>query len=188
MPIRLLVLFTLLLAVGCRQEAPPAEEHPEDEVHSHSDDHNHGHVHSRLNAPAPDFTLYTPEGEPFSLADQMGNIVVINFWATWCLPCVVEIPEIEELHQEYGDRGVVFIGISQDTGEDAAIDVRDFREMFGVSYPLVLDPGLEVGHLYDGITALPTTVVIDQEGRVHRRRAGLLRKSDILNMFRDLLG
>ena len=91
------------------------------------------------------------------------------------------------MHQEYRDRGVIFVGISQDTGDNADVDVRDFREMFDVTYPLVLDPDLSVGRMYDGVTALPTTIVIDPDGNIHARRAGLLRKSDILNMFSDLL-
>lgn len=175
MTIRAICIALFLLAAGCGQESERVDvELVQEDI-------------PREVTPASDFTLLTPEGEAFSLADHRGEIVVINFWATWCLPCVVEIPDIEELHQEYGDRGVVFVGISQDTGESAEVDVRDFREMFDVTYPLVLDPELIVARMYDGVTALPTTIVIDPEGNIHARRAGLLRKSDILNMFSDLL-
>jgi peroxiredoxin/rhodanese-related sulfurtransferase len=135
---------------------------------------------------APDFTLETPEGEPFTLSAHRGDVVIVNFWATWCPPCVVEIPEFVELQEELEDQGVRFVGVSQDTGPAAYDDVKDFREMFSVNYPLILDTGLRVGTLYD-VVSLPTTVVVDRHGNIHAQEIGLLSRRDLLRMLDGLL-
>jgi peroxiredoxin/rhodanese-related sulfurtransferase len=136
---------------------------------------------------APDFTLETPAGEPFALADYRGRVVIVNFWATWCLPCVVEIPEFVELQEELADQGVQFVGVSQDSGPGMYTDVRDFGEMFSVNFPLVMDPGQRVGRAYNGAATLPTTVVVDPEGYVHARHVGLLSRHALLHMLEGLV-
>ena len=135
---------------------------------------------------APDFTLETPEGELFTLTQHQGEVVILNFWATWCAPCVVEVPEFVELQDELEDQDVLFVGVSQDTGPGAFDDVRDFREMFDVNYPLLMDTQLRVGTMYN-ITSLPTTLVIDRSGRIHAQQVGLLSRRQMLSMMGELI-
>lgn len=110
--------------------------------------------------PAPDFTLPTLEGEPVTLADLRGRPVVLNFWASWCLPCRSEMPELERLHQRLRPAGVVVLGVNQ--AEDAATVAR-FRQALAITFPTALDSRAGVSRLY-GVDSLPTTFFVDREG------------------------
>ena len=92
-----------------------------------------------LGAAAPAFTAMTLEGEPVTLAALSGSVVVLNVWATWCIPCREEIPQLEALHREYGAQGLKTIGVSIDAAGMGA-DVRDFATEQGMTYPIWLDP------------------------------------------------
>ena len=119
------------------------------------------------NAPeaAPDFTVETFNGETLRLSDLRGQVVVLNFWASWCPPCRWEMPFFETISQEYKDRGVVFLGIAiSDTIEDAS----DFADSAGVTYPLALDTTNEIARDYETL-GLPTTFLIDKDGVIQRR-------------------
>jgi cytochrome c-type biogenesis protein CcmF len=113
---------------------------------------------------APDFTLTLLDGSPFSLSDQRGKVVVLNFWASWCPPCEEEAPDLQAVWEEYGEKGVTFVGIAY-KDEEAA--VRDFLSGHGITYPVGLDPTGRVAELY-GITGVPETFILDGEGRVVR--------------------
>jgi len=113
---------------------------------------------------APDFTLVLLDGSTFSLSDQRGKAVVLNFWASWCPPCEEEAPDLQAVWEEYGEKGVAFVGIAY-KDEDAA--VRDFLAGHGITYPVGLDPTGQIASLY-GITGVPETFVLDAEGRVVR--------------------
>ena len=114
---------------------------------------------------APDFEVETFEGETLRLSDLEGQVVVLNFWASWCPPCRWEMPAFEEISREYRDRGVTFVGIAMsDTLEDA----KGFADQTGVTYPLALDTTNEVVRAYQ-VRSLPTTFFIDKEGRIQRR-------------------
>ena len=119
------------------------------------------------NAPeaAPDFAVETFDGETLRLSDLRGQVVVLNFWASWCPPCRWEMPFFETISQEYKDRGVVFLGIAiSDTIEDAS----DFADSAGVTYPLALDTTNEIARDYETL-GLPTTFLIDKDGVIQRR-------------------
>ena len=133
------------------------------------------------NAPeaAPDFAVETFDGETLRLSDLRGQVVVLNFWASWCPPCRWEMPFFETISQEYKDRGVVFLGIAiSDTIEDAS----DFADSAGVTYPLALDATNEIARDYETL-GLPTTFLIDKDG-VIQRRLGVANEG-VLKIFLD---
>ena len=114
---------------------------------------------------AHDFEIETFDGEMLRLSDLEGKVVVLNFWASWCPPCRWEMPFFEEMHQEYKDQGVVFLGVAiSDTLENA----RGFAESTGVTYPIGLDTTSEISRNYN-VVSLPTTFFIGREGNVERR-------------------
>lgn len=114
---------------------------------------------------APDFTLTTFDGQPFTLSEQRGNIVVINFWASWCGPCREEAPALERLWNRYKDQGVVVLGV---TFADEPDDSLEFMQEYGLTYPNVDDPRSEVSKDLYHIQGVPETFVIDQNGEVAR--------------------
>jgi len=113
---------------------------------------------------APDFTLALLDGSTFSLSGQRGKAVVLNFWASWCPPCEAEAPDLQAVWEEYGEKGVAFVGIAY-KDEEAA--VRGFLTGHGITYPVGLDATGRIAQLY-GITGVPETFVLDAEGRVVR--------------------
>jgi cytochrome c biogenesis protein CcmG/thiol:disulfide interchange protein DsbE len=123
---------------------------------------------------APDFTLRDLNGDPVSLKDYRGKIVLLDFWATWCAPCRLSIPELVELQKKYRDQGVVVLGISMDDPEmfpDAYI--LAFKEAFKMNYT-ILRGDQNVAVDYFGITnmVIPTLFVINREGKLADKIAG----------------
>lgn len=136
-----------------------------------------------LAPPAPDFTLIDQYGNTHTLSDYKGKTVFLNFWATWCPPCRAEMPEIQEIYEEYGgnESDVIILGIASPNygREGSAEDIAAFLEDNGYSYPVVMDEdGLSA---YDyGVSAYPTTFMIDKEGNVFGYVTGQITK-DIMN-------
>ena len=132
--------------------------------------------------PAPDFKVTVFEsdaldrsGQSFALADLKGQPVVINFWASYCVPCRSEAPMLERTWQTYRDQGVVFLGINTD---DIEGDARDYMAQYGITYPNAPDQG---GHIEDAyrITGIPETFVINKDGEVIRHFLAEPRESDL---------
>ncbi|MGH7279832.1 MAG: TlpA disulfide reductase family protein, partial [Candidatus Rokuibacteriota bacterium] len=109
---------------------------------------------------ADDFTLPMPDGSRFTLAEHRGKVVFINFWATWCPPCLDEMPSMEKLYVQQRDNGFVMVAVSLDA--DPAV-VAPFLARLGVTFPVALDPKLGVANTY-GVRALPASFVVDREG------------------------
>ena len=124
--------------------------------------------------PAPDFMLHGSSGNHVHLADYRGKAVLVNFWATWCGPCRVEIPWFVEFDRSYRDRGFAVIGVSLDAEGWSA--VRPFVEQKNVSYPVVLGDD-RISQQYGGIDSLPTSFVLDRAGKIVAVHNGLVSKA-----------
>jgi len=118
---------------------------------------------------APDFKLRNLKGNYESLSSYRGEVVVLNFWATWCVPCRVEMPSFEKLYRRYRSEGVTVLAITLDKNSEERI--KSFVDEYGLSFPVLLDDKSEVERLYPSMT-IPFTYVIDREGRVVARVDG----------------
>jgi peroxiredoxin len=117
----------------------------------------------------PDFSLTTLSGERANSQDYDQKVLVVNFWATWCAPCVVEIPHLNDLYSDFQSRGVEILGISMDTVDPEI--VRRFTERHGVKYLVVLGDS-SVGEDFGGVRAIPTTFVVDRQGKIVKKYEG----------------
>ena len=133
---------------------------------------------------APDFALPTMDGDTLRLSDHRGEVVVLNFWATWCAPCRKEIPVFVEMQRELGEDGLQFIGVSLD--EEGFEVVRPFAEDMKVNYPMAVDDGT-IAPMYGGIPTVPTTFLIGPEGQVHGYAPGLVTESVLRPRVENLL-
>lgn len=134
--------------------------------------------------PAPNFTLKDANGKSVSLSDYKGKVVLLNFWATWCGPCGLEIPWFEEFEQQYKSQGFAVLGVSMD--DDGWPAVKPYMEEHKINYRVLLGND-SVSQLYGGLDALPTTFIIDREGNVAYPHVGLIGKNEYLNEIRSLL-
>jgi thiol-disulfide isomerase/thioredoxin len=123
-----------------------------------------------MNKPAPAFTLTDLEGKKVSLADFKGHPVVVNFWATWCGPCKLEMPWFEEMNAKYKDKGLVILGLSQDDGTPKD-DIEKAAKKIGVTYRILL-PDEKVPKAYGGVDYLPETFYVSAKGDVVRVNSG----------------
>lgn len=134
-----------------------------------------GFVKPTDRAMAPDFTLNDAEGEPIKLSAYRGTVVLLNFWATWCVPCRQEIPWFVEFQRSNRQRGFAVLGVSMDEGGWRS--VRPFLENRHVNYPVMIGSD-EVAARFGGLDALPLTLIIDRSGRVATVHAGLCTKEE----------
>jgi peroxiredoxin len=123
---------------------------------------------------APDFELHTIDGEVIKLSDYLGKIVIIDFWATWCGPCRMAIPELVDLQNEYKD-DLVIIGISLDQPYTQG-NLKPFIENYDINYPIVLGT-LEVVEAYGNIRGIPTSFIVNQKGEIVNKFTGYVPKS-----------
>jgi peroxiredoxin len=117
---------------------------------------------------APDFTLRTTEGGNMRLQEQRGRVVMVNFWATWCGPCKIEMPHLNRLYEKYRNSGFMLLGVNID--EDARNAVNTASKL-GVTFPVLLDADKKVSRLYE-LSTMPTTLIIDRDGRVRHLHRG----------------
>jgi peroxiredoxin len=113
---------------------------------------------------APDFTLRSVGGANLRLAEQRGQVVLVNFWATWCGPCRQEMPHLNRLYDKYRAAGFVLLGVNIDDDPRAAADLA---AKLGVHFPVLLDTDKRVSRAYD-MSAMPATLLIDRDGRVRQ--------------------
>jgi peroxiredoxin len=110
----------------------------------------------------PEFSGLTADGKIVSLANLLGRVVVLNFWATWCPECRPEMPAFEQLHREFAAQGLSVVGMNAREGTEA---IREYAKELALTFPLVLDSKGEINAAY-GVIALPTTFLIDSNGQV----------------------
>ncbi len=133
---------------------------------------------------APDFTLDSLDGKSLRLSDLRGKAVLLNFWATWCGPCKIEMPWFVELQNQYGAQGLQVLGVAMD--DSSKDDIAKFAKDMGVNYPVLL--GKEaVGDLYGGVPALPQTFFISRDGKIVDKIIGLKGRSEIEDAVKKAL-
>jgi thiol-disulfide isomerase/thioredoxin len=133
---------------------------------------------------APDFTLASLDGKNVTLSDLRGQAVLLNFWATWCGPCKIEMPWLVDLQKKYGPEGLQIVGVAMDDTDNK--EIADFAHKMGVNY-VVLKGTEKVGDLYGGIEGLPTTYYLDRSGKVVDVTIGLASESVIEDAIKKSL-
>jgi cytochrome c biogenesis protein CcmG/thiol:disulfide interchange protein DsbE len=129
----------------------------------------------RVGDRAPAFALTDLDGHPVRLSDYAGRPVLLNFWASWCLPCVEEFPLLQAELEEHADEGLAVVGIVYRDRSEAA---RDFAEQHGAGWPQVMDPGEAVARAY-GVYGPPESWLIDPDGRVVSRQIGPYQAAEL---------
>lgn len=132
---------------------------------------------------APDFDLKTLDGKDLKLSDLRGKGVLVNFWATYCSPCKVEMPWLADFQKQYQDKGFTIVGVTMDDAKPA--DIAKFTKDMGVTYPIVLGTDA-VGDSY-GAQFLPTSVYVDRSGKIVQRVYGLVNRSEIEDNIKKTL-
>jgi peroxiredoxin len=141
------LLFVLVsVLTGCRSGAPKG----------------------RAGAGAPDFTVTDIQGKKLSLSDYKGKVVLLDFWATWCAPCLEEIPHFVDMQQQLGPQGFQTIGISMDDGPEP---VKKFYQEHKLNYPVAVGDS-KLADSYGGILGLPVTFVINRDGQIRKKFVG----------------
>ncbi len=134
----------------------------------------------------PDFALSDLSGKQHNIKEWQGKVLIINFWATWCPPCLKEMPEFVELQNEYGSKGLQFIGIAIDDAEP----VKGFIANKKINYPILLgeDQGTKIAHdLGNIVNTVPFTVIVDKKGHVVKSHMGELERDKLLEIVKPLL-
>ncbi len=124
--------------------------------------------HTLVNRPAPQFARTDLQGARVDLAQDRGNVILLNFWATWCAPCRLEMPRFVQWQRQYGPRGLRIIGVSMD---DSEAPVRPFVAKMRLDYPIVMGTA-GLGNRYGGVDGVPVTFLIDRHGIVRARFDG----------------
>ncbi len=133
---------------------------------------------------APEFEVETLAGEPVALSDLRGQVVLVNFWATWCPPCRVEMPGFQNVYEEYRDEGFTILGLSTDVGGDRV--VREFIDERGITFPVAYATPAS-RHAFGGVSALPMSFLIDRQGRIRHTVRGIFAQPALEQAVKRLL-
>jgi peroxiredoxin len=124
---------------------------------------------------APDFSLFNLDGEQITLSELRGHPIMINLWATWCAPCRIEMPHIQDRFERYADEGFLVLAVDFD---EPAEFVADFRDELGLTFDLLLDPGAEVQELYRN-RSYPSTFFVDVNGVIQVQHIGVMTEGQL---------
>ncbi len=142
---------------------------------------------SPLGSMAPDFTLKSTEGNTVRLSDYRGKAVLLNFWATWCQPCKIEMPWFVDLQKQYGAQGLQVIGVNMDDDADKdGAKIAEFARRMNLNY-IVLLGNDRVGDAYGGVEGLPTSFFIGRDGKIVGYVPGLVSHSEIEDNIKKAL-
>lgn len=136
-------------------------------------------------ATTPSYAFVSLEGEELSAASLRGKVVLVNFWATWCTPCRVEMPALQRMHERHAADGFVVVGLAVDRASTAA--VRDFVRERGVTYPIA-HVGAEAEALFGGVRGYPMSFLLDRDGRIRHTVIGPVAPLSLEPAVRRLLG
>jgi peroxiredoxin len=127
---------------------------------------------SDVGTAAEDFTATDVDGNTFHLSDHIGKqVVLIDFWATWCQPCLAEIPHLQTMYDKYKSRGLLVVAVSMD-GPDSIADVPAFAKRNGMTFPVLLDEDSSIASIYNPRKSAPLSTIIDRSGRISAVREG----------------
>lgn len=184
-----LLLVTLIFLLACGEapapDAPadtPAERSAAAAAPDAAADTSSG---SRMRRTAPDFERTTLAGDTMRRSDWEGRVVVLNFWATWCAPCRIEIPRLMTLAEAYDAADVLVVGVSID--EEGRAVVARYAEALGIPYPLIVDPDHTMAEAYGGHYAVPTTFIIAPDGTLRQRFMRVVAHDELVAAIEPLL-
>ncbi|HEY2391888.1 MAG TPA: TlpA disulfide reductase family protein [Candidatus Angelobacter sp.] len=179
----IVVVITGLLLLGKKASKPPAANVANNEQPASSSLQNTGDP--AKGSMAPTFELKSiPDGKVVPIASLHGKAVLLNFWATWCGPCKIEMPWLVDLQKKYGPQGLQIVGVAMDDTDDK--EIGDFAHKMGVNY-IVLKGTEKVGDLYGGVDRLPLTYYLDRSGKVVDETVGLAGESVIEDSIKKAL-
>ena len=169
----MLIVWTLLFSVMTAQ--PQAQNQPS-KVMSRAGVEDRLTFGDNAGRIAPDFKLPALDGGTINFSGYRGKAVLLNFWATWCGPCKIEMPWFVELQKKYQSKGFQVIGVAEDADDPSG--VAQFAKRLGVNYPIAIGSDA-VSDLYGGVEALPSSFYIDRNGRIVRQVSGLISFSEM---------
>lgn len=173
--------LALLLLPGCGEdEGQDPATAPKSNVEARS-----GESHAIDPEPVPEITLETLEGETIEVAQREGEVLLINFWATWCAPCRKEIPDLASLQSELGPEGLTVIGVALD--RDGAEVVEPFLEKYEINYPIVIDADRTVESELGPTYGLPTTLIVNPDGQITHRVVGIFPVEEMKPSLKKML-
>ncbi|HEX3093637.1 MAG TPA: TlpA disulfide reductase family protein [Candidatus Angelobacter sp.] len=177
------VVITGLLLVGKRASKPRASVDPTKQNVSGS--LTPSGTDPAIGSLAPEFSLKSvPDGKTVTLSSLRGKAVVVNFWATWCGPCKIEMPWLVDLQKKYGDQGLQIVGITKEDYDEATI--ARFTKKMGVNYTILVG-NQQVLDLYGGVGGLPTSFFVDRSGKVVHEIIGLDSESKFEDAIKQAL-
>lgn len=193
----LLLCLSLVVTSGCDSGKPPSSEGPRPSADAPTTPAAGADQTTRGSAPGQllsegamfpfDFSVTDVTGQPISLADYAGQVVIVDIWGTWCPPCRAEIPSFIKLQDEYGPQGFQMVGLNYEGGEDTdAQIVRDFMAETGINYPCALGTE-EIRAQVPNFQGFPTTLFLDKSGKVRHKAVGLHEYEYLESVVKALL-